>query len=160
MADERQEITEEQYATMVYEDAGELTVNLADVAEAKFENVPRGIYLFEVDQTDYVEASQSSGRPMITAWLRISEGEYQGRRFPYFFSFSPKALPFTKAALNRLAPDIISQGSFQPRNLAESGDLVGRQIRGRIDLREDRNDKSVKRSAVTALLAASGMNGA
>jgi len=56
---------EAEYASMVFEDAGELTVNPADVKELKFENVPKGTYLAEVD--DHRLPARRYGR---RRWLR------------------------------------------------------------------------------------------
>jgi len=138
---------ETSYATMVFEDAGELTINLADVKELKFENVPKGNYNGEIDSCEFGE-SQSSGKPMYSMTVRITEGPNQGRKLPLWLSFSQKALPGTKANLNRIAPELTTQ-AFKPRELAESGYFTNKPCRFRVDLQEYQGEM---RSRVTGFL--------
>lgn len=151
MADAKSDIefpSDEEYTNMVFEEGGELTINLADVKELKFENIPKGTYLAEVDDVQF-GASQSSGAPMFSLKMKISEGEYAGRKLPMWLSFSQKALPGTKANLARIAPELIT-GSFRPQEIANTGALIGRKVRIRVDLGEYNGEK---RSQIKGLQA-------
>ncbi len=149
MADDKNAITDEEYATMVFEDGGDLVVNLTDVQEQKFENVPKGTYLAEVDEATY-GMSQSSGKPMITFKMKISEGEYANRTLFFFASFSEKALSGTKSNLSRIAPELASQ-AFKPAELCANGFFLGKPIKIRVDLGEYNGEK---RSQIKGLVAA------
>lgn len=151
MADEKQEISEEQYGTMVFEDGGDLVVNLQEVQEMKFENVPKGTYLAEIDEAKY-GMSNSSGKPMITLTWKIAEGEFENRKLLQFLSFSPKALPGTKQNLNRIAPELTTQ-AWKPQELCNNGFFNGKQARIRVDLQEYNGEN---RSAIKGLLAVGG----
>src|ERR1700748_233761 len=95
--------TDEEYTGMVFEDGGDLVVNLSDVKEMKFENVPKGPYAAEIDEAPY-GISNSSQKPMLSLKWKITEGEYAGRTLMQFLSFSPRALPGTKSHLSRIEP--------------------------------------------------------
>lgn len=145
----------EQYASMVFDDGGDLTVNLADVKELKFENIPRGSYLAEVDSANF-GMSQNSGAPMIEYKFKIIEGEYAGRKLPPFYcSFSPKALPGTKANIMRLAPELIAQ-PFKPEVLCNQGYFNGRKVRIRVDHEEYQGEKRSKVKSIQAVTNGAG----
>jgi hypothetical protein len=141
----------EEYQTMVFEDAGELTINLADVKEMKFENVPKGTYSAVVNSAE-LQMSQSSGKPMIAWKFEITDGEFKGRKLPFWTSFSQKALPGTKANIGRLAPEIIAT-AFKPEKLCNEGYFTGKPCRIRVDLGEYNGEK---RSQIKQILAAAG----
>jgi hypothetical protein len=147
MAD-KQEITEEEYAGMVFEDGGDLTVNLQDVQEMKFENVPKGTYVAEIDEATY-GLSQSSQKPMISLKWKISEGEYAGRTLIQFLSFSPGALPGTKTNLARIDASLASN-PFKPQDLCNSGWFLGKTAKIRVDLGEYNGEK---RSQIKGLIS-------
>lgn len=151
MADEKNEITEEQYQSMVFEEGGDLVVNLQDVQEMKFENVPKGTYLAEIDEAKY-GMSQSSGKPMITATWKIIDGEYEGRKLLQFLSFSPKALPGTKTNISRIAPELTTQ-TWKPNELCATGYFLGKRAKIRVDLGEYQGDM---RSQIKGLIAVGG----
>lgn len=156
MADvEKQEITDENYEQFVFEDGGDLVVNLTDVQEQKFENVPKGTYLAEVDEATY-GMSQSSGKPMITFKMKIAEGEYANRTLFFFASFSPKALSGTKSNLARIAPELAA-APFKPSELCATGFFLGKPVKIRVDLGEYNGEK---RSQIKGLIAAGDGEGA
>lgn len=147
MAD-KDEISQEQYANMVFEEGGDLVVNLTDVQELKFENVPKGTYLAEVDECTF-GMSQSSGAPMYSIKWKIVEGEYAGKTLMQFLSFSAKALPGTKTNLNRIVPELTTQ-AFKPKEFADQGYFLGKQAKIRVDLGEYQGEK---RSQIKGLVA-------
>lgn len=147
MANDNQ-ITEEEYGSMVFEEGGDLVVNLQDVQELKFENVPKGTYVAEIDECIF-GMSQSSGSPMFTMKWKIVEGEYANRTLIQFLSFSAKALPGTKANLNRIDPTLATR-TFKPQDLANNGYFLGKQAKIRVDLGEYNGEK---RSQIKGLVA-------
>lgn len=147
MANEN-DISDEAYAGMVFEEGGDLVVNLTDVQELKFENVPKGTYLAEVDECVF-GLSQSSQAPMYSVKWKIVEGEYAGKTLMQFLSFSQKALPGTKTNLNRIAPELTTQ-SFKPKEFADSGFFLGKQAKIRVDLGDYQGEK---RSQIKGLIA-------
>lgn len=148
MADDKNQITDEQYGNMVFDDGGDLTVNLTDVQELKFENVPKGTYNAEVDEATY-GMSNSSGSPMISVKWKIIDGEYEGKTLMQFLSFSAKALAGTKTNLNRIAPELTTQ-AFKPRELCDQGFFLGKKAKIRVDLGEYQGEK---RSQIRGLIA-------
>lgn len=140
--------TDEQYATMVFEEDGDLVINLSEVQEMKFENVPKGTYVVEIDSTEY-GMSQNSGAPMLTVDAKIAEGEYAGRKMRTFLSFSQRALPGTKATMMRISPELTTQ-AFKPNQLSAQGYWNGKKQRVRIDLRDGQDGE--KRSQIVGWL--------
>lgn len=154
-----QEISEDLYATTVFEDGGNLVIDLTNIEEQKFEAIPKGLYHAEVDQVDY-GMSKSSGKPMLTFIFAI-DGEmhpdYAGRKLYFYASFSEKALAGTKTALLRIDPTIFS-GPFKPQAVAENGVLLGKRVRIKVS-HEDYNGEA--RARIQTILApASGGVGA
>lgn len=132
-ADNKPTISEDEYRSMVYKDGESLVVDLSNVQEMKFEVIPKGVYTAEVDQVDFIEASQSSGAPMLEHTFRVVDGEFAGRKLKFWTSFSVKALSGSKTALLRLDPNIFN-GQFKPQDVAESGQLLGKKVRIKVDI--------------------------
>jgi hypothetical protein len=154
VAEDKQEINDEMYQGMVFEDGGDLVVNLTDVQEMKFENVPKGTYVAEIDEATY-GMSNSSGKPMITAKWKIVEGAYEGKTLMQFLSFSPKALAGTKTNLNRISPELATM-PFKPRELCDQGYFLGKKAKIRVDIGEYQGED---RSQIKGLLAYTGESG-
>ncbi len=127
MADDKNMISEDEYASMVFEEGGSLVVDMSNVAEQKYELIKKGIYNAEVDQLDF-GLSKSSGAPMFTFLFRITDGEFENRKLYFYASFSPKAMSGTKTTLMRIAPDIFGE-RFVPETVANSGMVLGRRVR-------------------------------
>jgi hypothetical protein len=126
----REEIGEEQYAKTVFQDGGNLVVDLSGVEESQgFELLPRGWYDGEIDNWEFGH-SENSGNPMFTCTVAIEHPDYQNAKRKMYFSFSPKALPITKASLAKL--DAKFAGSFVPQEIADSGMMLGRKVKVRI----------------------------
>lgn len=155
MATDRIEISDEEYASMVFHEGDSLVVDLSNVAEMKFENLPKGTYEAMVDSCEF-GMSQNSGAPMFTLKFKIAEGEYEGRTTPPFYaSFSPKALPGTKTSLLRLDPEIF-QGPFQPEEVANSGALLGKPCKVKITHEDYQGEP---RARVQYILSSEGASG-
>jgi len=141
-------VSDEQYSQAVFEEGGNLVVNLAGIQEAKYEAIPRGIYNAEIDTVEY-GMSANSGNPMLTLQLAITEGDYQGRKLYTYWSFSQKALPFTKAAMQRIAPELLT-AKFDPQKVADEGQLLGKPCRVRVTIEDYQGEP---RSRVAQVLA-------
>lgn len=147
MADNQ--MTPELYEQSVFEDGGQLVVNLEGVAEMKFEAIPKGIYEAEVDSVEF-GMSNSSGKPMLTFMFAIiNNAEYAGRKLYFYASFSEKALAGTKTALLRIDPTIFS-GPFRPKDIADQGTLLGKQVRIKVTHEEYNGEQ---RSRIQSILA-------
>jgi Protein of unknown function (DUF669) len=150
-------VSDDQFKAAIFEDGGNLVVDLANIEEAKFEPVPRGLYDAEIDSCEF-GMSQNSGAPMLTLQIVITDGgDYNGRKLYTYWSFSQKALPFTKAAINRVAPELL-QGKFVPQKIADEGLLIGKPCRIRVTIEDYQGEP---RSRISQVLArAPGGNGA
>jgi len=151
MAEKKNEVTDDDFHNAVFEDGGNLVIDLSGIAEAKFEPIPKGIYEAEIDSCEY-GLSNNSGAPMFTLGILIVGGDHNGRKLTTYLSFSQKALPFTKATINRFAPELLV-GPFKPEEIAGSGALLGRAVRVRVTVEDYQGEP---RSRVSQLLAASG----
>jgi hypothetical protein len=149
--DDKNKVSDELYAASVFEDGGDLVVNLQEVQEMKFENVPKGTYLAEIDEAKY-GMSNSSGKSMITLTWKIIEGEYENRKLMQFLSFSQQALPGTKANVARIAPELTTQ-AWKPNELCGNGFFNGKRAKIRVDLGEYNGEK---RSQIKGLVAIGG----
>lgn len=140
--------TEAEYSGMVFEDGGDLVVNLQDVKEMKFENVPKGTYVAEIDEASY-GLSQSTQKPMIQLKWKIIEGPYAGRTLVQFLSFSQRALPGTKTNLARIDAALTTQ-PWKPQDLCNSGYFLGKTAKIRVDLGEYNGEQ---RSQIKGLIS-------
>lgn len=136
---------------VMFEEGESVVVDLQGIAEAKFENVPKGKYDFEVQTVEWKRSSK--GFWMFEIWSAITTaGDFQGRKMPYYLSFSPKALPFTKAAINKLAwPELL--GKFDGPALAASGALLNKTFRAQVGQQEY---EGTMRSNISQILPAVG----
>jgi hypothetical protein len=119
-----------------------LSINMDDVAEQSFENVPPGKYKAVIESVEY-KTSESSGQPMWSVQMAITEGEFANRKLFTFLSFSPKALPGTKANIRKINPDLLSS-DFKPKAIAESGELVGTVVCVKTKLEEYQGEKRTR----------------
>jgi hypothetical protein len=117
-------------AQAVFEEGGSIVIDMSNTAAAKFENVPKGVYDFEIVACEF--KNSKAGAPMWETWAQITTpGDYAGRKLPYYFSFSEKAVPFTKAALEKVAPEY-ANGKFDPAKVAADGALLGKVFKARV----------------------------
>lgn len=102
--------------------------------QAGFVAIPRAIYNAVVDDCTY-GISQASSNPMWTWKFEIEDGEHKGRKLFFHSVFAASSLPRTKKTLGIICPDVLAQGQFSPQAVAESGILLGRRIRIRVDIK-------------------------
>jgi hypothetical protein len=127
MADSPFKVTDEVFNSSVFEEGGSLVVDLSNVQEAKFELIPKGFHNAIIDSWDF-GPSKNSGQPTFQVVYSLPDfGEGKAKVFDNF-SFSQKALPFTKAKLAAFAPELVN-GKFDPQKIAESGVMIGRPVR-------------------------------
>lgn len=126
-------------------DDEDFEVNMGEVEASKFEALPQGDYNAVIASLEYGR-SQSANKPMWTAQLEVTDGEYTGRKVYTHLSFSPAAMPITKAALATFAPEY-NDVAFKPKEVADNGDLLGKNVRVRLTIKtyEGRKSNQVKR---------------
>ena len=120
-----------------FEDGDQLVVDLSNIAEMKFEAVPKGIYHAYVDELNFglaKDKGDGSKRYGRFEWILTieDEGPGKGRKHYFYTSFSPKALSGTKSALLLFDPTIFDK-PFKPADVANSGEMLGRKVRVKID---------------------------
>jgi hypothetical protein len=148
-ANKTNQVSEEAFKAAIFEDGGNLVVDLGGIAEAKFEAIPKGIYDGEIDTVEF-GMSNNSGAPMLTLQIAITNSEqYNGRKLYTYLSFSQKALPFTKATIQRMAPELLS-GKFSPQAVADQGMLLGKPVRIRVAVEDYQGEPRSKISQVLA----------
>ena len=111
--------------------------------QSGFAAIPRGLYDANVDEMVY-GMSQSSGNPMWTWKFEVEGGEHAGRKLFFHTVLNGASLPRTKKTLAAIAPEVLQRGAFDAKALAESGELLGKKCRIRVDIKkyqgEDRNN--------------------
>ena len=133
----------------------DLAINLADVEESSYEAIPAGLYPVEIAQLEY-KLSASSGNPMWETLLRITDGEYRNRQLFFYFPFSIAAQPMTKAAIRQIAPELL-EGPFKPKQVAESGDLIGRECMAKVKVENYQGEPRNKVAGLRALKDGEGL---
>ncbi len=108
-------------------------VDFSQVSDQQFPVLPRGIYDAEIDDLTF-GMSQSSGNPM---WTTKFEVVHEGKKSKLFSHavFTPAAMPRTKKFVAAVAPELLSAGPFNPKEVAEGGTLLGRKCRIRVDIK-------------------------
>lgn len=125
-------------------------LDLDAIEAATNELIPASIYEGAIEELEY-KLSASSQQPMWSYVATITDGEFTGRKLYGNMSFSPKALPLTKATLQRIAPELVTN-SFNPKAIADNGDLVGLPVR--IKTKIGKNQDGDSRTEIKELLAA------
>jgi hypothetical protein len=113
------------------EDEG-LVVDLTDVKEMSWENIPKGIYDAVIDECKY-EISKNSSKPMWSMRFAVVEGEFANRKQFTYVSFSEKALGGTKRQIKQFAPELLA-GPFNAKKIADEGYLIGKPVRIKVDI--------------------------
>lgn len=106
----------------------DLVVDLSN-AEDGFELMPRATYNCIVSDLEY--GYSQANNPMWTWKLEVEDGEYSGRKLPYYTTFSDKAIGMAKQTIGRVAPDLAGK-PFNPSEIADSGVLIGVRCRAKV----------------------------
>jgi hypothetical protein len=109
--------------------------------EQDFPVIPRGIYPAVVDDLTY-GLSQASGNPMWTWKFELTEAagvdgngkSLAGRKLFFHTPFVENMLPRVKKVLSRIAPELL-QGPFNAEEVANSGAMIGKECRVRVDIK-------------------------
>lgn len=119
--------------------------------EGGLEPMPQGTYNCTIEEAEY-KLSASSGQPMWSLKLAVSEGEWaeKNRKLFTFVSFKPDQLGRAKALIAKFASDLISLPNFNPKTIADEGVLVGRPIRVKVKIG---SYEGKKRNEVKEILA-------
>lgn len=152
------------YAAAVFEDGNGLVVDLSNIQELSFEALPKGFYAAVIDECNY-QISKSSQKPMLQViWKIVDNPDYENRKVYQYLSFSQGALRGTKAQLMRLDPQKFA-GQFNPKAIAESGELLGTRktlkitIQPGTDGNNDSNQVAIQPDGAAAGGAAAGNGG-
>jgi hypothetical protein len=131
------------------ESEGELPtiIDLSDVQAATYEVVPRGLYEGYIDSVEY-GLSQSKGLPMLT-WILKFDHDDKERTLRYYTTLAGDGAGRTKATLARLDPDL-DLSALAPEEMDEH--FSGMEVRIRVTIRPDRDDRSIKRNNVADIL--------
>lgn len=140
------ESSEDQVAGAAFENEDDgLVVDLSNVEAMKFEVLAKGTYNGVIEDLDY-ELSKSSNKPMWNMKLAVTdEGEFQNRKQFTILSFSEKALPGTKTAIQTFAPELADK-PFNPKDADVVQSLIGRPVKFKIK-HEMYNDEPQSRIA-------------
>ena len=122
-------------------------VDLSAVEAATYEVIPRGIYDGYVDSIEY-GLSQSKGLPMLT-WILKFDYDGKERTLRYYTTLAGDGAGRTKATLARLDPDL-DLAQLVPDDMDEH--FSGLEVRLRVTIRPDRDDRKIKRNNVSDLM--------
>lgn len=119
-----------------------LVVQMGEVEAQKFEAMPAGTYNGMISDAEF-QISNSSKKPMWSVTVTVTdEGDYQNRKLFTFLSFSEKALPGTKGALETFAPEL-TEGNLKVNDPETVQSIIGRKVRVKVGVEsyqgEDRN---------------------
>jgi hypothetical protein len=116
---------------------GAVMIDLSGVPdETERPVIPRGIYPATVDDVTF-GYSQASGNPMWTWVFELSEaaGDYAGRKLFFHTPFVEVMMPRVKKVIGRVASELLN-GPFDAEKVAQSGVLVGKACRIRLDIKQ------------------------
>jgi len=119
-----------------------LMVDMSTVPDVSFEALPRALYPCQIVDCEFTY-SQSSGNPMWTLTLEVTDGDYAGRKLFTHMVFAGAGLPITKKQLSRIAPSLM-ESAFDPSDVEVSSQMLGLEVKAKVSIRkyegEDRNN--------------------
>jgi len=119
-----------------------LMVDMNSVPDVSFEALPRGMYPCQIVDCEFTY-SQSSGNPMWTCTLEVTDGDYAGRKLFTHMVFAGAGLPITKKQLSRIVPSLL-ESAFDPSDVEVSSQMLGLEVQAKVSIRkyegEDRNN--------------------
>lgn len=119
----------------VFEDGDNTLVDWDDVADVVDTPVAAGDYSGTITACEY-KLSQASSRPMWATEITItSGGDAEGRKIFENFSFSEKAIPYTKKKLAQMDSTILGIKPFDLKAIPET--LIGKEVRFRVKVKEE-----------------------
>ncbi len=127
-----------------FSEGDSLVVDFGEVDDTAFEAIPKGLYPCVVAECEFTY-SQSSGNPMWTLTLEVSEGEYAGRKLFTHLVFHGAGLGMTKQQLGRIKPELI-EAPLDPTDEETIAGMLGLAVKARVDIRkwEGQNRNNVR----------------
>lgn len=121
-------------------------------AQTGFPVFPAGKYPARIHDLKFGH-SQNSGNPMWTVDWAFTEGELgeKNRRIRSWVIFSPEQRGRAKAFLQRVAPELSELEDFNPKKIADSQVMIGKQATLKINIRP--NQEGVDQNNVADVLA-------
>ena len=137
----------------VFEDGDDTLVDWDNVADVVDTPVAAGDYNGTITACEY-KLSQSSSQPMWATEITItSGGDAEGRKIFENFSFSEKAIPYTKKKLGQMDSAILGIKPFNLKTIPET--LVGKEVRFRVKVKEETYEGETRmRSSISKFLPA------
>lgn len=132
-----------------------LAIDMDGIEAAKFELIPQGTYECVIEELE-CKPSAASGKLCWYMKLAIVDGAFEGRKLFNNMSFSEAALPYTKASLMKIAPDVLHIRPFIPQKIADDGILVGRRLRVKTSIEAYEGEKRTKVKQLLASAEAGG----
>lgn len=149
-SDDAEEVEDEELPTII------------DLSSAKAPDrsvLPRGWYDGYIESVEY-GLSQSKGLPMLTFYLKIytgevdeDSGEQKERSLRWYLTLTGDGAGNTKASLARLDPEL-DLSTLEPDAMDEY--FSDAQVRVRVTIRPDRDDRKIKRNNVSDVVPLDG----
>lgn len=127
--------------------ADSYALDVDSIQEAKFENLPAGWYNCICIEHEFA-LSQSSGSPMWSTKWEVEDGPSAGKKLYSHFSFAEKAAPYTKANIQKLAPDLLTNPAYRDgsnklliQKIGDEAALVSRRAQLKIGFQNYEGEK-------------------
>lgn len=135
-----------------FEDSDDFTFNMKETeADTGIPPMPKANYDCSIEELEF--KTSGKGNKMWSIKWAVESGEYaeQNRKLFSFVIFSEKMIGRAKTFLKRVAPDLADLEDFNPKKIAESGVLIGKRGRLKVDVEE--SEEYGKRNTVKDVLA-------
>ena len=117
-----------------FSEGDSLMVDFNDVEDVSFEALPVAMYDVQIADCEFTY-SQSSGNPMWTLQLEVTDGDFAGRKLFSHLVFRGAGLPITKRQLTRIAPELM-EGPFNPEDDDIIASMLGKELRAKVTTRK------------------------
>lgn len=136
-------------------------LDVSDIAEVRFENLPAGLYEWEVSNADLSESTNKDGEKRFTADFELTVLEVKavlergidkesliGKKHTEKFFINPGAEPDkVAAAIGRIRAAVADMGGDNKGKMGVMvRDMKGKRFAGKIVKQKDKEDKSVEYS--------------
>lgn len=130
------EVEQDEAAGAMFENNEDgLVISLSNVEAQKFEVLPVNTYNVIVEDNEFA-MSKSSNKPMWNLKLAVLDDEFQNRKLFAFLSFSEKALPGTKAALQVIAPEL-ADTDLRVNDADTVASIIGKKVRVKVGIEKN-----------------------
>lgn len=149
----------------ILDETGEgFTFDMSQTEEdSGFPVLPKGTYDAVIDKVEY-QISRSSGNPMWAVQHLITDPEHADKnlRVRSYVVFKPDQMPRVKSFLIAIGQsEVANSASFNPKQVADDGLLIGSAHRVRLDIRrsEEYGDSNEVKRVLSAAAASTGAAG-